>query len=257
MRLPTRSIIVGLLVLAGRRLTAPQVVHLARPLRLSGTNVKSHLTRLVKEGALERRGPARAASYALSASRMRTVEGIRSRIMESPDLSWDGAWLMLALPLPPARAARVQVRASLWFDGFRPVGRDTFVRPAWPPPWVDQRVRFYLDMTGGFCIRGNLVTQHDLARSYDLDGLNAEAERLAKWIGNRAMRIGSPRAAFIERMNVGGCVAQFIGHDPRLPRAVWGERRGMSELVRIFRRFDDRVAAQANRFVEAVCLESD
>jgi DNA-binding transcriptional regulator PaaX len=94
---------------------------------------------------------------------------------------------------------------------------------------------------------------HDLAGLYDLETLNAEGERLARWIESRIICADSPRAAFIQRMNVGGRVAQFIGHDPRLPSAVWGGRRGMSELIKAFRRFEHRVATKVDRFVETVC----
>ena len=45
----TRSLLVGILVLAKRPLTAPEIVALGRPLRLSATNIKSHLTRLTAE----------------------------------------------------------------------------------------------------------------------------------------------------------------------------------------------------------------
>ena len=37
---------------------------------------------------------------------------------------------------------------------------------------------------------------------------------------------------------------------PRLPPAIWGKRRGMHEMVEAFRRFEDRVARQAQEFMD-------
>ena len=44
-------------VLADCALTAAQLIRLAKPLGVSATNVKSHLTRMVADGILEREGP--------------------------------------------------------------------------------------------------------------------------------------------------------------------------------------------------------
>jgi len=249
----SRAAIVGILVLANRSLSAPQLVRLAQPLGLSATNVKSHLTRLVKEGALERRGPPRHATYEPSASQRMIIEGISARISETPNPKWDGAWLMLTLRLPKKRVMRARLRASLWFDGFRPLGPNVFTRPAWPSLWAENRAGFYLDLIGGFCIRGKAVrAEHELAHLYHLNGLHAEGCKLAKWIERRIQRGDSPRAAFVERMKVGGRVAQFIGHDPRLPEAAWGKRRGIAGAVKAFGRFEERLAPKAERFVEEI-----
>src|SRR6185503_19863893 len=58
-----RSILMGLLAGAARPLTAPQLIRLAAPLGLCASNLKSHLTRLVADGALRRKGPSRRAVY--------------------------------------------------------------------------------------------------------------------------------------------------------------------------------------------------
>ena len=74
----SRTLIMGMLVLAGRKLTAAQLIRLAQPLRLSPTNLKSHLTRMVAEGVLIREGPARLASYRPSPEEMLVVNGIQA-----------------------------------------------------------------------------------------------------------------------------------------------------------------------------------
>jgi DNA-binding transcriptional regulator PaaX len=43
----------------------------------------------------------------------------------------------------------------------------------------------------------------------------------------------------------------LIGHDPRLPMAVWGSHRsGMRDLVKAFHRFEKRVGPRADAFVK-------
>lgn len=89
----------------------------------------------------------------------------------------------------------------------------------------------------------------DLAQLYDLQGLDAEGRRLAAWIRRRIAGVDSPRSAFVERLRVGGRVAQFIGHDPRVPAALWGKRRGLLESIDEFQRFEQQVVPQARQFL--------
>src|SRR6185503_14638788 len=93
----TRTFLFGIFVTAGRPLTAGQVSRLASPLGISSSNAKSHLTRLVAEGALERSGPVRLAKYAPSPSQTDLVEGINARLraetLEQDLEVWDGGWL--------------------------------------------------------------------------------------------------------------------------------------------------------------------
>ena len=251
MNVPTQATIVGILVLAGRRLSAAQLIRLASPLGLSATNVKSHLTRMLAAGALDREGPARLATYGPTAGQLLVIDGIQARLKETPEEPWDRTWLMLAFRLPPQRGDRDRLRASLWFDGWRPVSSDVYVRPAWPRTWSEGSARKHSEQDLGFCICGVfLAPSVDFAPLYDLGGLDSEARRLAAWIRRRNTSARSPEAAFVKRFKVGSRVAQLIGHDPRLPPAIWGERRGMQELVDTFRRFEECIAPQAQEFVD-------
>jgi len=247
----SRTIILGILVLAGRRLTAAQLTRLAAPLGLSASNVKSHLTRMTREGSLRRAGPRRLSTYGPSPSQMQVVKGIQTRLTNAPDSPWDGAWLLLALRLPQYRTLRERWRASLWFDGFRPISSDVFVRPAWPLPWAERRAHYYSTRIPGFCLRGDFVgAAVALTELYDLDGLDSEARRLAAWIHRRTAEIRSPRAAFVERIAVGGRIARFIGHDPSLPPALWGKRHEIRYAVAAFHKFEKQIAPRAQRFLD-------
>ena len=244
-----RTTIIGILVLAERSLTAAQLIRLASPLGLSATNVKSHLTRMVAETVLRREGPARLAVYAPSPDQTAVIQGVQARLKPCEE-SWDGTWMMLALHNLPDRDQRAKLRAVLWFDGWRSVGPNAFVRPAWPRTNVEA-ARHYSQDALGFCICGTFVAapQH-LKDLYDLQGLDSEAKRLTAWITRRNANAMPPRAAFAERMKVGARVAQFIGHDPRLPPEVWGRRRGMRQMVSAFLHFEELIAPKAQTFLE-------
>jgi DNA-binding transcriptional regulator PaaX len=252
----TRTLIFGIFVLAGRKLTAPQVIALAEPVGVSASNLKSHLTRMVNEETLRRSGPARRAVYWPSQSHSKIIDGINARLNESRTVPWDHTWLILMLQMPSNRRQREILRASLWFDGFRPFAPNTFVRPAWPKNWALQKTREYLAITRGASLRGNFINKIEMSNaiaSYDLNVLNREATRLATWINTRQIPSHARNsAAFALRLKVGGLVARLIGHDPRLPPVIWHDRSGMSKLVGAFRNFEKRIAPLSQNFLDEV-----
>jgi len=254
----TRSLLFGVFVLADTPLTAAEVVRLMSPLGVSATNAKSHLTRLVAEGALDRRGPVRARLYTPSRGQSAVVEGIRVRLQEEPSEAWDRTWLALTLRLPADRRQRERLAASLWFDGFRPWAPGTFLRPAWPERWALDRARHYLAHAPGFSLRGSFVEQLNLRRVaslYELAVLDREARALAGWIRRQGAVPSAGERTFAAHLKVGGLVARLIAHDPRLPPELWGPRRGLRDLVRAFDRFDSRLAPLARRFVGQVVAD--
>ncbi|HKO57717.1 MAG TPA: hypothetical protein VJ276_17755 [Thermoanaerobaculia bacterium] len=248
-----RTSLFGIFVLAGRPLSAAQVIALAAPLGITASNVKSHLTRMVADGSLRRSGPVRKATYQPSEQREGVIAGIRGRLDDSPPEPWDGAWLMLSLRLTGLRRAdREELLASLWLDGFRPCGGTTFIRPAWPAAWAASRAAAYLGSLEGACIRGEPLLPVDAAALYELDALDRRAMQLADWIARQRIPHRHDARAFALRLRVGGRVVAVMGHNPRLPPAVWGKRNGMRRLAASYRRFERRIAPLAARFVEDV-----
>jgi phenylacetic acid degradation operon negative regulatory protein len=248
----TRTLLFGIFVLARRKLTASQVITLARPLGISATNVKSHLTRMVAEGALERSGPRRAARYGPSPGQTAVVRAIETRLERDAAEPWNGHWILLALKMPADRGERERLRAALWFDGFRPWDPSTHVRPAWPKAWARARARWYLERAFGLAIEGPLFEPLPVNRLYDLETLDREAGKLARRIRARQAAARSPARAFAARLEIGGLVARLVGHDPRLPRSLWGKRTGMRELARAFTGFEKGISPAARRFLDSV-----
>ena len=249
----TRSILIGILVLAKRRLTAPQIVALGRPLRLSATNIKSHLTRLTAEGVLSRTGSRRSQRYGLSAERERIAQRMAASLAEQPAETWTGEWVMIATQLTRDRSSRERLRAALWFDGFRPCAPGTYLRPAWPLPWAIDRARALAPTA--LCLVGTLagtIRLDPVQKMYGLDALDRRARALSAQIEAQRRDARNPAAAFRARLHVGGLVARLVAHDPRLPPSIWERRRGLQELREAFRSFETRIGALADRFVDGV-----
>jgi phenylacetic acid degradation operon negative regulatory protein len=248
----------GILITAAQPLTATQLVALATPLGLSATNVKSHLSRMVSQGMLQRDGPARLATYWPAKAQSEFIKSLRDRMRMAPEEPWDSSWLTLILNLPQNRSARDNLRASLWFSGFRPVETSVYVRPAWPLPWAEKEARQYSVRWAGLCVRGLIVAAFkSLGLLYDLDGLNAQAQALASRIRKIKVSSIASREAFALRIRIGAQAVQLIGHDPRLPAAIWGTRQGMRRLVEEFANFEENISKSASAFVQQVISRGD
>jgi DNA-binding transcriptional regulator PaaX len=248
----TRSLLVGILVLAKRPLTAPEIVALGRPLRLSATNIKSHLTRLSTEGVLCRTGSRRSQRYWLSAQRQRLAGRIAASLAEQTEKAWTGDWVIVAMTLPADRTSRERLRAELWLDGFRPCASGTYLRPAWPMPWALDRARAIAPT--GLCLVGRLagtIRLEQVQKMYGIDAFDRQTRRLASQIRAAWRAAGDPAAAFRARLQLGGRAARLVGHDPRLPPQIWEGRRGLQELRDAFHRFEARVGRLADRFVDS------
>jgi DNA-binding transcriptional regulator PaaX len=253
----TRTTLFGILVTTSASLTTSELIALAKPLGISATNVKSHLTRMVADGALRGDGPRRRRRYSPSARQAHVVGAIVERLADTPAESWDESWYVLSMPMPSSRVARRALRADLWFDGFRPLSGGAFMRPTWPQPWAESRVRSYLRSAGAIAMRGHPdfvgVCGEDL---YELGELDREATSLLRFIRRLRVEKHALAKAFAVRLKVGGRVARLVGHDPRLPPVVWGKRTGIQDLKRAFARFDARVSPLAQRFVDSVIGDS-
>lgn len=241
----------GVLVLVGKPVSARELVALCQPLGISATNVKSHLTRLVAEGALFRTGPRRSHRYAISPQRQEFVHAISSRLELPPAEPWDGEWLMVAMKPQTDRAERLRLGSRLWFDGFRPCGPDTYLRPAWPRAWAAARAQG-LASAASACVMGPLVgTVHlgQVRKIYRLPFMNAQALRLARRIEVAGNRVDGPEDAFKARLMIGSQVVEFVSHVPNLPIAIWGDLTGLRDLRSAYSRFERRVMVRANAFV--------
>ena len=250
----TRTRIFGVLVLVGQPVSTRELLTLCKPLGLSATNVKSHLTRLVSEGALVRTGPRRAYRYAISPRRQEIVDAVSSRLDTGPSEPWDGHWLIVALKPPTDRIDRRRLRRALWFEGFRPCGPDTYLRPAWPHAWAIARAHALVSVASA-CVIGALVGalhMGQVRKLYRLASMDAQARRLVRRISEIADAVSDVEGAFKARLTVGGLVVGLVSHIPSLPREIWDDLTGVRDLQVAYSRFDARMAGRADAYVDAI-----
>jgi DNA-binding transcriptional regulator PaaX len=249
----TRTLIVGTFALTGlEELTASQLIALAEPCSVTATNLKSHLTRMVADGSLERSERPRSSTYRPSQRRRGVMDAIRTRLSMS-EQKWDGAWVLVLGRPVTERRRRSRLRRRLEFDGFRPWSRDTFARPAWPRPWALDKAAAHAGEAGGIRWEGGSLTEADAQRLislYHLDALHRRAQRLAHLVQRHAATFYSPRKAWAHLVALGGRVIRTIGEDPLLPPEIWRARMGMRELVAAYREFERTAVARARPFVQ-------
>lgn len=253
----TRSTLFGLLVVAWRPLTASEIVALAAPLGVTATNTKSHLTRMVADGALMRRGRVRSATYEPSRRQRLVIDGINARLGRDSSAPWNGRWVLVAPGPVEDGGSRADRVASLWFDGFRPLAGAVHLRPDWPGAWARRRAADHGGKSGVvFVAKQEPTNAERLISLYDLDGLDAEAHSLADELDARSSE-KEPARAFAARMEVGGDVARLFGHDPRLPSELWGKRRGLGRLKDAYQRFEAATQRDAEWFLKSVLGDRD
>lgn len=250
----TRTRMFGVLVLVGQPVSARELVALCEPLGLSATNVKSHLTRLVSEGALIRTGPRRAHRYAISPQRQAIVVALSRRLETGPSEPWDGQWLIVALKPLTNRVDRQRLRRALWFEGFRPCGPDTYLRPAWPSAWAIARANALASVASA-CVIGALVGTLRLGQArklYRLASIDAQARRLVRRIQEMADGVADAEGAFKARLTVGGLVVGLVSHIPSLPPEIWDDLTGVRDLQSAYSHFELRMAGRADAYVDAI-----
>lgn len=249
----TRSLVIGLFVLTGRaELTAAELVRLAHCRGVSSSNLKSHLTRMVQDGSLARRGTPRSFFYAPSPAKQRVIRAIRTR-MSPAEEGWSGDWILLAPAHPSARTRR-----RLVFDGFRPVSRGAFARPAWPRPWAVARAEAHVERDGGAFVIGPLTgvrSREELLRAYAREKLARRAARIGKRVAGALATPPTGERALALRLKLGEEIARLFALDARLPPALWGGRDPLAELARAHARLE-RVLARASAPYLATVLAS-
>lgn len=164
---------------------------------------------------------------------------------------------MLSARPPSDRNERDLAAAALWFDGWRCLRGGAFVRPEWPAHWARASAVSHA-RNGGAWMAGPLsgVSPEEIAALYDLDALDAEAAALARDLVRRG-KAKSPPTAFRHRIEAGGALARYLGHDPRLPDAVWGNRIGPRRVIAAWDEFEEANRPLSDQFISEILEEPD
>jgi hypothetical protein len=162
--------------------------------------------------------------------------------------------LIVALKPATDRSDRQRLRRALWFEGFRPCGPDTHLRPAWPSAWAVERARSLANAASASVIGELVGTVHlgQVRKLYRLASIDAQARRLVHRIQEIAEGITDVESAFKARLTVGGLVVGLVSHIPSLPPEIWGDLTGVRDLQSAYSRVEAQTAGRADAYVDSV-----
>ena len=113
----------------GGRAPVAALVRLLAPLGVTAPAVRTSISRMVRQGWLDRVRLDAGPGYALTRPARQRLDDAATRIYRTREQPWDGGWDLLVLDPVPARAARERVRSGLGFLGYAPISDSTWISP--------------------------------------------------------------------------------------------------------------------------------
>src|SRR2546430_6648086 len=118
------------------------LVRLASELHVTGSALRTALSRMTREGWLAADRDGGPARYRLSPRGRELIEEGIGRIYGRHRAAWDGRWLLVSYSLPePRRGQRDRLRQGLSFLGLGSLGNGLFVSPHDLPAQVRELIR--------------------------------------------------------------------------------------------------------------------
>jgi len=234
---PAQRLIVTLLAdyqNVAREVPSALVVDVLADLGVSSDAARTALSRLVKQGLIDRSRSGRSTSYRLSKSGRRDVDESHDLILSfGRDRVWDGEWTVVVYSVTENndRQMRHQLRTRLRASGFAPVYDGMWVAPhatieaarsATKEVGVAD-VTFYR----GAVDLSEAATQR-LLQSWEIDELEADYDAFIKRFSPLRDRVAqgmvSPAEALVARADLMSAWRLFPRRDPELPDVVLGRK---------------------------------
>lgn len=235
------------------------LVRLAAELGVSGTALRSALSRMGREGWLAARRNGGSPRYRLTARGHGLIEEGTERIYGRRRTGWDGRWLLVSYSLPERRRGqRDRLREGLSFLGFGSLGNGIFVSPHDLRREVRQlieRQEVERDVT---VHHGTLEWPADpaqvVARAWDLESLELPyREFLERIRAGLATADGlDDREAFRRRFLLTHEFRRFPFSDPDLPDALLPRDWVGSTVREAFLEYNRKLRRRAERFYSAI-----
>ncbi|MGH7912623.1 MAG: PaaX family transcriptional regulator [Candidatus Dormibacteraceae bacterium] len=237
------------------------LVRLAGVLGVSGSALRSAISRMTREGWFVSQRDARRPRYGLSPRGLQLVEEGAHRIYGRHRESWDGRWLVVAYSLPEhRRGERDRLRDGLSFLGLGSLGNGLFVSPH----DLRQEVRNVAERTGALdqvTIFGAQLAwpeepQGIVERAWDLQRVAAGYERFleeCRWGLEDRSAIGDEEA-FRRRFLLTHAYRRSLFGDPELPAALLPEGWIGTAAFHRFTEANRRLRPQADRFYRSIAL---
>jgi len=206
------------------------LIRLLAPFGINERLVRTSVFRLAREGWLAARQDGRRSRYRLTRQGLRRFEHAYRRIYAPPSTDdWDGSWQMLvAAPAGIEKAARVELRRELGWEGFGVLAPGLLVRPAPPAEKspiaeilrahrAERGIAVFVARSAGRAGWTNAWVR----QCWDLDAVAAEyrtfMRRFQPVVAEFAGRDADAEQCFVVRTLLIHAFRRVTLHDPQLP----------------------------------------
>lgn len=117
----------------GGKASVAALVRLLAPLEIAAPAVRTAVSRMVRQGWLDRVRLPQGPGYEVTAKCVRRLDEAALRIYRPGTISWQGHWHLVVLEPVRDRAKRERFRADLAFLGYAPLSETTWVGPRRSP----------------------------------------------------------------------------------------------------------------------------
>jgi phenylacetic acid degradation operon negative regulatory protein len=233
------------------------LVQLLAPLDIADAAVRTAVSRMVRQGWLQREALPGGPGYAVTARGRRRLDEAAARIYRTRADDWDQTWHLLVLHPVRERGRRERVRVALRFLGYAPIADNT-----WASTRRSPEVEVLLEAERATARTFTAVLAGDaaelVASAWDLDEL---AEAYRRWLLDAQELVraaGAPTSdqqTFALRSRLVHEWRKFLFRDPGLPRGLLPKQWPGDAAAAFFDSEAKRLLTGSRRFVDA-CLSS-
>jgi phenylacetic acid degradation operon negative regulatory protein len=229
------------------------LVRLLDAVGIQGPAVRTAISRMVAEGALE---PVRldgGRGYRATDRTIRWLDDVAARVYRKVERPWDGHWYLALVEPPPDRADRSRLRADLSFVGYAELGTHT-----WVSPYPRSELAEVLQRAGTTArlVRADRVEPSPI-EAWDLEDLAAAYHRFVAEADAMVDGTGAPpsdRDAFATRFQLVHEWRKFLFTDPGLPVELLPEGWPGHAAAELFTAEAERLKPASDRYLES-CLD--
>jgi phenylacetic acid degradation operon negative regulatory protein len=229
------------------------LVRLLEAVGIQGPAVRTAISRMVAEGALEPVRLPRGRGYRATGRTIRWLDDVAARVYRQVQRSWDGNWYLALVDPPPDRGERSRLKADLAFIGYAELTPHT-----WVSPFPRSELPEVLQRAG---TSARLVCAEQIEPSpidaWDVAGLAAayrafvdDADRL---LGGAGAPMGD-RDAFATRFHLVHEWRKFLFTDPGLPDELLPADWPGRAAAELFTSEAERLKPASDRYLES-CLD--
>lgn len=232
------------------------LVRLLTPLNVTAPAVRTAVSRMVRQGWLDRVALAEGPGYALTERAARRLDGALARIYRTRAApAWDGRWHLLVVTLPASRSARLRLAGDLAFLGYGRLENGVWVAVR-PSPEVAAVVATHGAGAQMFAAAHGGDPLSMIDQAWNLERLAGAYTRFIDDLSPVVHAAGpdaTDEAAFAARSLLVHAWRNFLFTDPGLPPSVLPDRWPGARAAAFFDAEAGRLSPAATRYVDR-CL---